>query len=177
MKRRWVIALALLLPGCDDSSTESEFDTAGGLSDEMPEDLPAGGCEDEPGDCETDGAGESSSGGVDAAPQDEAAPCELSGDCDGAGACVAAYEDGERGAFECRFACVPTLDEAAWCGDDASCCDPQATCTARGYCVVVGPEDRSGSDRIGGPTFSDTMPEDLPAGGGTPPESMKASGS
>ena len=181
MKRCWLLAAVLAFVGCDDDggTTVDGGGSHGGFSDEMPEDLPAGGCDENPDDCESgDEGGESSSGGVDASAQGEPdpAPCELSTDCNGAGACVASFEDGERGDYVCRFACVPTLDESAWCRDDASCCDPAATCTARGYCVVLDAEDENGSEDLRGSTFSDTMPEDLPAGGGAPPESVATPG-
>lgn len=122
----------------------------------MPEDVPPGSCRD------TDVGGTDESGtdgleGCDAATSTGLATtsvttgeveseCAGEDDCDGAGACVADWNDGERGPFQCQFACIPTVDEAAWCSDDASCCDPAATCTPRGYCVVVGDaEDGSSS--------------------------------
>jgi hypothetical protein len=182
MKRGWVLVAALAALGCDDeSATVDQESTHGGFTDEMPEDLPAGGCDENPDECESgdEGSeGDSRSSGVDAAAQGDSgpAPCERSADCNGAGACVASYEEDERGDYVCRFACVPTLDEAAWCRDDASCCDPAATCTARGYCVVLDGEDEGLPDQLGGSTFSDTMPEDLPAGGGVPPESVATPG-
>ncbi len=113
----------------------------------MPEDLPAGGCRD----TDVDGAAGTGTGGLegcDAATTttgvatsgtgDLDSECDGEGDCDGAGACVASWQEGERGPFQCQFACIPTLDEASWCSDDASCCDPDASCTPRGYCVVAG---------------------------------------
>ena len=122
----------------------------------MPEDFPGGNCRD------TDVGGTSGSGtdGLEAcdAATTTGLPttssttgvveseCAGADDCDGAGACVADWDDGGRGPFECRFACIPTLDEATWCSDDASCCDPVATCTQRGYCIVAGEaEDGSAS--------------------------------
>lgn len=167
MRRASILLCGLLSFGCDDASNAQSDQSGVDYTDEMPEDLPAGGCRDE--DCEEGG----SSGGVDAAPsasEQEAAPCRASDECSGAGACVATFQDGSRGGFECRFACVPSLDESSWCGDDASCCDPAAVCTDRGYCVVVPSPTRTGSGKTegNGPKLSDQMPDDLPAGDGVP---------
>ncbi|MGH1344027.1 MAG: hypothetical protein ACRBN8_20885 [Nannocystales bacterium] len=145
---RLALSLVVLLAGCGSTAGASD------LSDEMPEDLPAGGCRD------TDVAGTSGggTGGLEGCDQatttgpagsgttgTEADPeCAGAGDCDdGAGACVADWEAGERGPFTCRFVCIPTLDETSWCSDDASCCDAAASCTPRGYCIVSGGSDGS----------------------------------
>ena len=135
MNRVVVVSLSLLLGGC--------FAPGETFSDEMPDDLPAGACRDtDPEDCATtsssgsDSSGESSSSSSSTgAPADD---CQGSDGCLGDDACVAAWdaEAEARGAFACQFACVPLLDEALWCSDDASCCDPDAVCTARGYCVM-----------------------------------------
>lgn len=175
MRRIYVVLGVLGLAGCDGASTTAEGEDGQGVfTDDMPEDLPAGECDGETDGCESDdeSGGESSTGGVDAAAQTEAPSCERSSDCTGAGACVATDEDGAPAQYVCRFACVPTLDEAAWCRDDAACCDADATCTARGYCVVLEAPNDGEDASPGGSTFSDTMPEDLPAGGGRPPESV-----
>jgi len=172
---RCVLAVGVLLAsglGCDGGSDDAGHGSGiGTLSDEMPEDLPAGECregETDDEDCElgstSTGDSGSTSGQTDAA---EAFECDVTEDCDGAGACAASWEDGIRTSFSCRFACIPTLNETAWCRDDASCCDADAVCTGRGYCIV--PEDSVGSDNVvTSPKLSDEMPEDLPAGGGTP---------
>ena len=175
---RGFLGLGVLLVfalGCDSESDSSPLaDGPGDLSDEMPEDLPAGECragETDAEDCET---GSTSTGGSGSssgqAGEAEDPGCVSTEDCAGAGACAADWEDGVRTSFSCRFACIPTLSENAWCGDDASCCDTDAVCTGRGYCVVPEPtEDSGGSDNIASsPRLSDAMPEDLPAGGATP---------
>ena len=144
---RAVLLLLVFVGACGSEGAGSD------LSDEMPEDLPAGGCRD------TDVAGTSGGGtdgleGCDAASSTGLAmtsgasgtldpECAGEDDCDGAGACVAEWDGGERGPFRCQFACIPTLDEATWCRDDASCCDVAAICTPRGYCVIAG-DDSSG---------------------------------
>lgn len=157
--------LGVMLFACGDTTSVASEDGVQ-YTDEMPDDLPAGECRDV--DCDE---GESS-GDVDAAPAaSEQGECQGSDACDGAGACVATFEDGQRGSFACRFACVPSLDEASWCRDDDSCCDPDASCTDRGYCVVgPTPERTSGAGKTadGDPEFSDQMPDDLPAGDGVP---------
>jgi hypothetical protein len=75
--------------------------------------------------------------------------CSLSRPCE-AGFCVAPYADNERGAFACVEACVGPNEAASWCFDASACCDPEAVCTSRGYCV--GPDDGtsgSGADSSG----------------------------
>ena len=129
----------LLVGACDD---------AGGYTDAMPDDLPAAMCETGTGgDCET--GGQTSEEGSSSTTGDPPADCQVDG-CMGQGVCAADWDrDTEvRGAFECRFACVPLLDDTAWCSDDASCCDATARCTERGYCVFD--EDASGSTSTGG---------------------------
>lgn len=129
----------------------SEDSTAGGsgafttFSDDMPDDLPAGGCRDTEG-CETEGTESGGAFGTTGGSVVDS-ECELSEECDGAGACVATWDDGDRGPFECRFACIPTLDETSWCSDDASCCEESDVCTPRGYCV---PSEDDGSGSTGG---------------------------
>lgn len=167
------VLLALVL-GCDGESGDSPLAGPGELSDEMPEDLPAGECragETDADDCETGSSSTGDSGSTSGqAGAAEDPGCATTEDCAGAGACAADWEEGTRTSFSCRFACIPTLNENAWCSDDASCCDTSAVCTGRGYCVVPEPdEDSSGSDNVGSsPKLSDEMPEDLPAGDATP---------
>ncbi len=135
--KRWMILSLLALSACpeDDSLTAD----SGGISDEMPDDLPAGECRDTEGcDAATSTGAESSTSSTGSGEPE----CVESEDCDGAGACAAPWNGDVRGPFECRFACIPTLDEASWCSDDASCCDAGAFCTLRGYCVL---EDESGT--------------------------------
>ena len=142
MTRSTFFLLLLVLAGCSVQSADSD------LGDEMPEDFPEGACRD------TD-VGATSGGVTDGLEDCDAATttglpttsgttgqvdsqCAGEDDCDGAGACVAQWDQGERGPFQCQFACIPSVDETTWCSDDASCCDAEATCTQRGYCVVVG---------------------------------------
>ena len=139
--RRWkTLALVVLFAtACDD---------AGGFTDEMPDDLPAGMC-DETGtgaDCETGGqASASSSSSSTTTTSEPASDCLVDG-CVGQAVCAATWdaEAEVRGAFECRFACVPLLDDSAWCSDDASCCDAGARCTGRGYCILEGGSTSTG---------------------------------
>jgi len=135
----------LLVTGCGEASEEQAAD--GDYSDEMPEELPAGGCRGSTGstgstgdtggldDCDVATTTSESSTSSDAGSSADS-ECAGSADCQGEGACVAGWDGTVRGPYACRFACVPTLDESAWCRDDASCCDPDAVCTPRGYCVV-----------------------------------------
>ncbi|MFO0633180.1 MAG: hypothetical protein U0168_10045 [Nannocystaceae bacterium] len=87
----------------------------------MDEPLPPACRETTTGPCETDGEVEDA--------------CEQSSDCADGEACLADF-DGDRAAFRCVQACVPTLDESQWCTDDTSCCDAAAHCSPRGYCLV-----------------------------------------
>lgn len=93
--------------------------------------------------CDTDGTGsEVMATSTTGTPQ---TGCQQSGDCDG-GYCLAPYdpETTEVGAFDCSFTCIPLMDEFSWCSDDTACCDPDAVCTERGYCLL--PEDIGGTD-------------------------------
>lgn len=132
--KRCALVLLLSLSACGETSetAASGGSGVGTFADEMPDDLPAGECRDTDG-CETDGD-DGTRGTTTGEPVDEP-ECERSEQCDGAGACVATWDDDVRGPFECRFACIPTLDESSWCSDDASCCERGDVCTPRGYCV------------------------------------------
>ena len=139
--RRWLMLALLLSAACDDAG--------GGFTDEMPDDLPAGRCDETSTgeDCETGGQAGSSSSSSSSSSGEPASDCLVDG-CMGQGVCAAAWdaEAEVRGSFECRFACVPLLDDSAWCSDDASCCDAGARCTGRGYCIL----EESGSTSTGG---------------------------
>lgn len=130
----------------------------------MPEDVPPNSC----ADTDTDACA-SSSGTADVGTSTDAGTsngggssstaavvdgCEGTQSCMGEGACVADWDAQaeSRGPFACRFACVPLLDEAAWCGDDAACCDASAVCTARGYCILPESEDAASESSSGGST-------------------------
>lgn len=144
MQRSIFCPCLLVVAGC--------YSPQGAYSDEMPEDLPAGSCRD------TDAEACASTGVTEEGPASTGAPasssastteptddCLDSAACLGDGACVAPWDakSGARGPFACQFACVPLLDEQAWCRDDASCCEPGAVCTARGYCILLESEGTS----------------------------------
>lgn len=98
--------------------------------------------------------------------------CESTGEapasCEGTqmcadGVCAASF-NGEIGPFECRTACVPTMDDNAWCFDASACCDAAATCD-RGYCIAPeGTDTTTASDTSGdstdGPTGTGTDSSD-----------------
>ena len=144
------LLLAAGLSGC--------FAPVGDLSDEMPEDLPAGSCEDTDTDACASSSGTSGAGASSGGSSSTTAPvvddCEATGSCLGGDACVAEWDAQaeSRGPFVCRFACVPLLDEASWCLDDAACCDASAQCTARGYCIVPESADDESGSSTGGST-------------------------
>lgn len=142
-------ALAVFGTACDDASAEGES-----YADEMPDDFPADNCRATGGDtdgCDTDGTSSTTAeGGVDG-------ECLVEG-CIGQSVCVAPWdaESQTRGEFECRFACIPLVDETSWCSDGASCCDAAARCTDRGYCVLEDEGTGSGSSGDGSTGGGDT---------------------
>ena len=129
--------------GCDADATADGGADTDVFGDHMPDDLPAGNCGGVVGaqNCDTDG---DSAGVADGSTGVGEANCLVDG-CMGQGVCAASWdaEAEVRGDFECRFACIPLLDDGSWCSDDASCCDANAHCTNRGYCVLG--DDESGS--------------------------------
>lgn len=171
--RQMLGALAVLLAlGCDADDGRSTQDAETVYGEEMPEDLPAGGCREDvdPEDCDVERSSSGPSDGESSQRDGDASECEVSDDCGGAGSCVAVWDGDERSAFACRLSCIETLDEAAWCRDDDACCDADATCTQRGYCVVAPGETDDNDRAVKSPgEISDAMPEDLPAGGGEAP--------
>jgi hypothetical protein len=103
----------------------------------MDDDIPSGRCGEvetggEPEDCpESSGSGSTTSpveGSVGSA-------CGRSTECDGELVCSAPFSQGDRGAFACVESCIEFMDEYRWCADASACCDPEAVCTARGYCL------------------------------------------
>lgn len=150
--------------GCDaassDAAASQDTDVFG---DDMPDDLPAGNCGEDSSDedCETDG---DSAGSADSTTGSVDSDCLVDG-CMGQGVCAAEWDmdDEARGEFECRFACIPLLDDSSWCGDDDSCCEAGARCTERGYCVL----DDSDSDTDGTTTSGTDTDGGTDTGGGT----------
>jgi hypothetical protein len=118
----------------------------------MDDDFPAGVCTATDTDtgtatgmeCETEAAPVTTSG---AATSGTANTCQATADCMG-GRCVAPWDATSevRGEFACEFACVALIDETRWCADDASCCEPAARCTARGYCIIEGESTSTSGD-------------------------------
>jgi len=146
---RWLWFVVLSACGVDsDGAAEGET----GFIDE---DIPAGNCG------ETDNAPcESSEGGGVPDP-----PCDASNDCWGGMICAAVF-DGDIGSFVCRPSCIEDSDESQWCIDDAGCCNPDATCSDRGYCMPAG--DTTGGDTTSGDTTSgDTTGSDTTTSGDT----------
>lgn len=142
--------LAALLVGCFAPDDDTAGGGATGDIGYMEDDLPAGKCRadtDELGDTDTDCPGGGTEGDLISTGQIDgsssgssggsADQCSVSDDCQGA-VCAGAFdpEAEARTPFECVFSCLENLDEEQWCSDDAACCDSEATCTRRGYCVV-----------------------------------------
>lgn len=113
---------------------------AGDFTNPMPEPQePPWSCGDESGTtgCETStGTGEAQASS-ETGPWNGEGECMSSEDCQ-SGVCIADFLDRERGPFACVSTCIGLMDEAHWCADDAACCDPNATCSSRGYCLPPG---------------------------------------
>ena len=90
---------------------------------------------------DTTGSPPSSSSSSDDGPSTVGVPdeCQVSSDCGRGEYCVAPFvpEWGPegKGPNECVTECVVIMDELRWCLDASACCDPDAVCTDRGYCV------------------------------------------
>ena len=97
-------------------------------------------------------AGSTGSSSSDDGPETVGIPdeCQLSRDCDLGELCVAPFDPDlgpeGKGPNECVSECVVIMDELRWCLDAAACCDPEAECTDRGYCVLPGDETEGSSD-------------------------------
>lgn len=84
--------------------------------------------------------------------------CQTTSDCDPGLLCVAPFDESlgpeGKGLNECVAECVGIMDETRWCADAQACCDPEAECTDRGYCVLPG--ESTGSDTGGSDTGTTT---------------------
>lgn len=79
--------------------------------------------------------------------------CEVSSECGRGEYCVAPFDpelgpEG-KGPNECVSECVVIMDELRWCLDASACCDAEAECTDRGYCVFPGESSDSGTGDSG----------------------------
>lgn len=117
----WLVGV-LALGGCGDTSLDT------GDGDYMDEDLPMGQCSGT-GSCPLPPGGPP--GSVPAG-----SPCGAAQDCSEGLFCMAPWSEGALGEFTCSAECIPSDDETMWCLDSAGCCDPNATCNARGMCRV-----------------------------------------
>jgi hypothetical protein len=152
MRRCGWLGLAALLACGDDGSGAAEGET--GYIDE---DIPAGNCgetDNEP--CES--SDDSGGSGVH---------CDETTDCFDGMICAAQF-DGDIGAFECLYSCVDDRDESRWCIDDASCCNPDASCSERGYCI---PPEAADTGTTGVDTGSETTGSDTSGDAGSTDES------
>jgi len=130
-----LLVVAALVGGCSDG----DYEAGGG--DLMAEDLPAGVCGTTTSsgtsfstgdDCDVSLGRPDTTGGF--LERDE---CDATRNCPAARTiCVAEFEVNGRAAYTCRDTCIELMDETVWCADATSCCDPAATCTSRGYCVI-----------------------------------------
>jgi hypothetical protein len=136
---------ALELSGCDcnsntnldegssSSSTAADETSSTGLASTQTTSTSAGSSTSNAGD-EVGGTTAASGGNDD--------QCHGTADCDEA-FCVAPYADNDRGPFACVSECLGPMDEDSWCFDAASCCDPTAVCTIRGYCEAASADSSS----------------------------------
>lgn len=119
--------------GCSESADRGDF---------MSESIPPGG---PPPDTDADGGSGGSDDGTagtgdtaDAPGGDDRDQCRASDECGAPGRCGASFDGSRRAGLTCLGGCIDTMDDAMWCADDAACCDPNAVCQSRGYCVVDG---------------------------------------
>ncbi|MEM9460454.1 MAG: hypothetical protein AAGF11_40170 [Myxococcota bacterium] len=117
----WRLAVVLFAAGCAVGTADGQFDETDSLI--APPDEPAG---------DQIALGE---------------PCPSSNACQ-SGICSAPW-NGEGAPLVCVDSCVATEDSTRWCADDQSCCDPAATCGARGLCRVGAVVDGTGSSGTG----------------------------
>lgn len=146
---RWLFAVAVSFAGCDADSAAGDSNETDVFGDAMPGDFPAGNCAETAGeDCET--GGQSGGSRETAATAGDPVDCVVDG-CIGQGVCAAPWDaEAEMlGEFECRFSCVPLLADVSWCANDEACCDSDARCTDRGYCVFDDGVDPTGTDTDG----------------------------
>lgn len=127
--------------GCGSASLDT------GDGDYMDDDLPMGACP-EPGSC-SPGAG-NSPGTVPVG-----GSCSDAGDCSEGAGCMAPWSDGEVGEFTCSATCIPNDDDSMWCLGSAACCDPEATCNARGLCRVGAVLEDTDGEEASGTTATD----------------------
>ena len=159
----WVPAViaGLLVVGCAADDT---------FTDEMPDDLPAGQSDTEADSSDattvTPTSSSSSGAGEESTTTGDLSGCQSSDDCLGNDVCVAPWDADTQthGDAECSFACIPSLDDTQWCADAAACCDPDAICTARGYCVP--PQEPGGADSSTGGDGSSGGADDSGSTGG-----------
>lgn len=163
---RTMIALLLLGPvmGCgddlptppgmvgSDSTSTGSASTTGGETASTPTSSSSGG------PASSDEGGSSSTGHSSVGIPDE---CTLSEDCPAGELCVAPFDQSAgpegKGALACVTECVVIMDEDRWCADATACCDPEAECTDRGYCVYPAETDTdtdASSGTSGGGTSS-----------------------
>ncbi len=168
----WIASLGgFAMSACDDGG--------GDLVDEMPDDLPAGNCGVASGgqqECETDGTSSATASAGGTTTTGVSGECQSSADCLGNDVCVASWNAQTQtpGEAECSFSCIPNYDDAQWCSDDAACCDPEATCAGRGYCVLSNEGADSGSTSGSGDSGSTS---DGSSGSGSGSSSSSSGGS
>jgi hypothetical protein len=123
------LSLLVALAGCGDDG--------GGASTGYMDDIPPNGCDTEA--CPTSdtalGTGTTDTGSGEAGGGDA---CNASQDCPVGTVCAASFDGDNRGPFACVSACIEAMDEASWCADAGACCNPDAACTDRGYCLEPG---------------------------------------
>lgn len=144
-----MLAMVFVLACEPDGPAQTDTGTVSGAGEDS---VTASGGESMTGATSNDSSSSGSEGGSGGAGTDA---CHGTTTCD-AGFCVAPYADNDRGPFACVDACVEAGDEARWCYDDDACCDPAASCTIRGYCVVEGSSSSSSSGDAGSSSGSDS---------------------
>lgn len=151
----------VLLFGCSSSDDFAAADVG-----QMDGDIPPNSC------MSPDAPGCGSSTGLTEAP----IPCTESRECEDGGVCAAVFTGLRPEAFECREACIPLLDDLAWCADAASCCDRGAICNARGYCLFADEPEPGESGTEGSSSTTDDGSDGTTTSDGTEGSSSTTDG-
>ncbi|MCX4247900.1 hypothetical protein [Paraliomyxa miuraensis] len=144
------LVLASLATACGDDLPDPPLGSSSSSTGVSPSDTTTGlsGSTSTSTTDDTSGASSSSTGFSSVGIPDE---CTVTADCPRGELCVAPFDQSAgpegKGPLECVIECVVIMDEDRWCADAAACCDPEAECTDRGYCVY--PSDSTGATDSG----------------------------
>lgn len=158
MRRSSLLLLALGLIACGDDLPDDYMNSNGDLGAQEstttgPSTLSTSGVSTTSPSAMTTSSSSSSSTG-EGNTFGELDECARTSDCGADLFCVAPFDESlgpqGKGLNECVTQCVEIMDETRWCLDAAACCDPDAMCTDRGYCVF--PDQTTGEPTDTGET-------------------------